>query len=205
MTARGFGLAFDIERTNTTRSGYRPAKYDMGGIQELFGELRLAGFAAALRTGSIAHLTMVGGDEGRYKNDNPINRAVAIRLMLIHDFGIDPNDVDAVPSNSNTLGNVGIIKARSVDGDIVITSHYHVPRALYDIFDAGMLRNIVAAESFLMLEDPTSKNRIIEEICGPAYAMRCAEEIQGIRDKITKSYASRTDATPITFGTGITV
>lgn len=200
MDIQGFGLAFDIERTNATRSGFKPAQYDMGGIQELFGDLRLAGFAAALRLGVIKTLTLVGGDEGRYKNDNPINRAVAIREMLVQDFGIDPSRVDAVPSNSNTLGNVAIIKSRSKDGDVVITSHYHVPRALFDIVDAGMCRHVIAAESYLMLEDPTSKNRIIEEISGPAYAMRCAEEMQGIREKITKTYVSRTDAEPITLG-----
>ncbi len=170
----------------------------MGGIQELFGGLRLSGFAAALRTGAIEKLTVVGGDEGRYKNDNPINRAVAIRLMLIHDFGIDPEQVDAMASNSNTLGNVDIIRAQSVDGDIVITSHYHIPRAAMDIAAAGMSRAMISAEAFLMLEDPAYKDRIIEELDGNSLAMRCGEEIQRMRDKLKGPYRSRTDAKPVT-------
>ena len=206
MLKQGFGLAFDIQRTNNTVSGYEPAKYDMGGIQELFGGLRLAGFAAMVRIGAVDKLTIVGGDEGRYKNDNPINRAVAIRLMLIHDFGIDPQRVDAVPSKSNTLGNVGIIRERSASrDDIVTTSLYHIPRAAMDIAAAGLSLQMIAAEAYMLLEDRSTKDRIIHELGGNALAMRCAEEIQGIADKLDGIYQSRTDATPITIGSGITV
>ena len=206
MHRKGFGLAFDIERTNATRSGYRPAQYDMGGIQELFGDLRLAGFAAMLRLNIVGHLTIVGGDEGRYKHDNPINRAVAIREMLIHDHGIDATRVDAAASNSNTLGNSLIIRQRSTSNeDIVTTSHYHIPRAAMDIAAEGLSLPIIAAEAFMILEDKTSKDRIIHELGGSPLAMRCAEEIQGIAHKLAGTYQSRTDATPITIGSAATV
>jgi hypothetical protein len=200
MDIQGFGLAFDIERTTATRSGYKPARYDMGGIQELFGELRLAGFAAMLRMNIVTKITIVGGDEGRYKNDSPINRAVAIREMLIHDCGIDPARVDAIPSKSNTLGNVGIIRDRTRSpNDIVVTSHYHIPRATMDIAAEGLSLKMIAAEAFMVLEDPTTKDLIIESLGGNALAMRCAEEIQGIAHKLNGSYQSRTDAVPMTF------
>lgn len=202
MSIQGFGLAFDIERTNTTSSGYKPARYDMGGIQELFGELRLAGFAALLRLYIVEKLTIVGGDEGRYKNDHPINRAVAIREMLVNDYGIDPARVEAIPSKSNTLGNVGIIRDRSTSPrDIVVTSHYHIPRAAMDLEAVGLSLTMIAAEAFMVLEDATAKDRIIEELGDNALAMRCAEEIQGIAHKLAGTYQSRTDATPVTFTT----
>lgn len=204
MPRQGFGLAFDIERTNTTASGYRPAQYDMGGIQELFGDLRLAGFAAALRLGVISTITIVGGDEGRYKDDSPINRAVAIREMLIRDFGIDESRVKAVPSKSNTLGNVGIIKDSSQsDDDIVITSHYHIPRAAMDIAAAGLRLQMVAAEAFMVLEDAATKDRIIHELGSNPLALRCAEEIQGIAHKLAGTYKSRTDMSPITISSSV--
>lgn len=199
MNRQGFGLAFDIERTSDTRSGYKPAKYDMGGVQELFGELRLDGFAKALRLGIVDKLTVVGGDEGRYKNDNPINRAVAIREMLIHDHGIDPALVDAVPSKSNTLGNVGIIKERSTsDDDVVISSLYHIPRAAMDIAAEGLKLKMMAAEAYMLLEDPKAKQTIIKALGGNPLAMRYAEEAQGMADKVRGTYKSRTDVTPIT-------
>ncbi len=204
MDIQAFGLAFDIERTNATKSGYRPAQYDMGGIQELFGDLRLDGFAAMLRLNIAKRVTIVGGDEGRYKNDGPINRAVAIRLMLIDDHGIDPARVDAVASKSNTVGNVGIIRERTTsDGDIVTTSHYHIPRAAMDIAAEGLSLKMIAAEAFMVLEDPTTKDRIINALGSNALAMRCAEEIQGIADKLAGTYRSRTDATPISIGTSV--
>ena len=201
MTIQGFGLAFDIERTNATKSGYKPAQYDMGGIQELFGGLRLSGFGAMLRLNIVNHLTIVGGDEGRYKNDSPINRAVAIREMLIHDIGIHPERVSAIGSKSNTLGNVGIIRDTSTStDDIVATSHYHIPRASMDIAAEGLSLKMIAAEAFMVLEDPKTKEYIIDVLGGGALAMRCGEEIQGIAHKLAGTYVSRTDATPITFG-----
>lgn len=196
---QGFGLAFDIERTPDTKSGFRPAKYDMGGVQELFGDVRIDGFAAALRLGIFEKITIVGGDEGRYKNDNPINRAFAIREMLIHDHGIAPSLVDAVPSKSNTLGNVGIIKDRSTsDDDVVVSNLYHLPRAAMDIASAGLRLGMMAAEAYVLLEDPKAKQHIIKALGGGPLAMRYAEEVQGMADKLRGTYQSRTDVTPIT-------
>lgn len=199
--AKGFGLAFDIERTSVLKSGYEPARFDLGSGKELFGTIRLAGFAAMLRLNIVETLTIVGGDEGRYKNDNPINRAVAIREMLIHDLGMDPGRVDAVASKSNTLGNVGIIKDRSTSpDDIVVTNLYHIPRAAMDIAAAGLKLQMIAAEAFVVLEHPDTKEFVIEVFGGGPLAERCAEEIQGIAAKLAGTYQSRTDAAPVTFG-----
>jgi hypothetical protein len=205
--AKGFGLAFDIEKSSRTRSGFAPAPLDLGSGKELFGDLRLQGFAAMLKLGIVSHLTLVGGDEGRYKGETPvINRAAAIREMLVHDHGIAPEIVASAASKSNTLGNVGIIADRSdSDNDIVVTNHYHVPRAALDIANAGLRLRLFAAEAFLLLENPLFKNSLIEQLGGGPLAERCAEEIQGIADKIRGVYQSRTDAAPITFGTSAKV
>lgn len=200
MTRQAFGLAFDIERTPRTLSGYVPAKIDLGSGKELFGDLRLKGFATLLRLNIVDHLTIVGGDEGRYKDtDHPINRANAIRQMLIHDHAIDPANVSYVASKSNTLGNVGIIKDRSTsDDDFVVTSFYHCARAALDIAAAGLRLKLVAAEAFLLLNDRSFKNVLIEQLGGGPLAERCAEEIQGIADKLAGTYQSRTDTAPVT-------
>ena len=203
---QAFGLAFDIQRDPSTRSGFSPAPTDLGAGLELFGPLRLRGFAAMLRMGFVDHLTVVGGDEGRYKNEQPvINRAWAICEMLIHDFGIVPDRVSFVASKSNTLGNVGIIAERTRSPeDIVVTSHYHVPRALMDIEAAGLAVKMRCAEAFILLEDMARKDvlkeEIIAELGGNAKAERDGEEIQGIAQKLEGTYKSRTDAAPIVFG-----
>jgi hypothetical protein len=197
----GFGLAFDIERSSRTRSGFEPAQFDLGSGKDLFGNLRLQGFAAMLQLNIVNTLTIVGGDEGRYKGETPIiNRASAIRLMLVKDYDIDPLRVDAQASKSNTLGNVGIIRDRSTsDDDIVVTNLYHIPRAALDIAAAGLRLKLFAAEAFLLLQNPSFKDAIIERLGGGALAERCGEEIQGIADKIRGTYKSRTDATPVHF------
>lgn len=218
MKRQAFGLAFDIERTTATKSGFRPAQFDLGSGKELFGLVRIAGWAAMIRLDIVDHLTIVGGDEGRYKED-PINRAVAIREMLIRDYEVDASRVDAVPSKSNTLGNVGIIRDRSTSpSDIVVTNLYHIPRAAMDLAAQGLSLPMIAAEAFTLLEAKRGekehnneglfalkKNLLIESLGGGPLAERCAEEIQGIADKLDGSYQSRTDATPVTFGTSAKV
>jgi hypothetical protein len=205
MTRQAFGLAFDIERSSVSQSGYIPAKIDLGSGKELFGDLRLKGFATLLRLNIVDHLTIVGGDEGRYKDtDHPINRANAIRQMLIHDYAIDPANVSYVASKSNTLGNVGIIKDRSTsDDDIVVTNLYHCTRAVLDTAAAGLRLRLIPAEAFLLLKDRSFKNELIERLGGGPLAERCAEEIQGIADKLAGTYQSRTDAVPVTIGSPI--
>ncbi len=200
MNTHGFGLAFDIERTSATKSGFHPAPFDMGAGKELFGDLRLRGFAAMLHLNAVETLTIVGGDEGRYKHENPtINRAEAIRAMLVEDFGIDTSRVYAVASKSNTLGNVGIIRERSRSSDdIVVSNLYHLPRAAMDLAAHGLQVRCIAAEAFLLIADRSCKDAIIESLGGGPLAERYAEEAQGIADKIIGTYQSRTDATPLT-------
>lgn len=213
MERQAFGLAFDVERTSMDPSGYRPAQFDLGSGKELFGSLRISGWAAMMRLNIVDRLTIVGGDEGRYKNDNPINRAVAIREMLIKGYEIDASRVDAVPSKSNTLGNVGIIRDRSTSsGDIVVTNLYHIPRAAMDIAANGLSLQMIAAEAFTLLEAKRQakersdqdffeikKNMLIDSLGGGPLAERMAEELQGIADKLDGTYQSRTDAAPVTF------
>ena len=200
-----FGLAFDIEK-GPTNSGFWPAQIDLGAGKELFGDLRLEGFAALLSSDYAETLVLAGGDEGRYKNATPvINRAAAIREMLIGDFNIAPDRVLSFPSRSNTGGNIAIIKSVMTDRGLagadcaLISNHYHIPRALLDLYAAGINMRAYPAESFLLLEDAARKNDLIERLGGGPLAERCAEEIQGIADKIRGTYKPRTDAAAVTF------
>jgi hypothetical protein len=104
-----FGLAFDVEKTSDRPSGFKPARVDFTVGRELYGELRLSGFAAALECGFTQKLIIVGGLEARYPDEN-VGRAVAIRQMLIEDFGADAHRVDTLLSPANTAGNVAAIK-----------------------------------------------------------------------------------------------
>jgi len=192
-----FGLAFDIEKDPTNASGFKPALMDLGAGLELFGELRLWGFASLLLGGYARKLIVVGGNEGRYKDERPvINRAEAIRQMLIHDHGVLPDKVEAIPSASNTGGNIAIIKKRGRGRFAVVSNHYHLPRAAMDMTAAGITAPLIPAESFWLLEDRSHKDMLIDLLDGGPLAQRVAEEIQGIADKLGGTYAPRTDVAP---------
>lgn len=198
-----FGLAFDIEKEPGRRSGFKPASFDMGVGKELFGDLRLEGFAAALKTGFADEIVLAGGDEGRYKNETPvINRAWAIREMLIHDFGIDPRRVQSFASKSNTLGNVGIIRdfmgqsKKPLSECGLMSNLYHLPRAHLDIVAHDVPLRLFAAESLLLIEQPAIKNDLVQRLGEGPLAERMVEEIGGIADKIRGAYQSKTDAKP---------
>lgn len=203
-TRNVFGLAVDIVKTSQTKSGFEPAPFDLGAGEALFGSLRLDGFAALLRIGFAEHLTLAGGDEGRYKNETPhINRAWAIREILIHDYGIDPERVSYAPSNSNTGGNIIAIRGKIEEMQLdpnhcrVVTSHYHVSRAYMDLQEAKLNIPVYSAEAFWLLEQAGRKNLLIERFGGDDLAKRVAVEINGIADKIRGTFKSRTDASAV--------
>lgn len=206
MQRQAFGLAFDVRKASTTKSGFEPAPYDLGAGVELFGPLRLRGWAAMMRLNFVDTITIVGGDEGRYAGETPVvNRASAIREMLIHDCGIEASRVDAVASKSNTRGNIGIIADRTTSrDDIVVTNHYHIPRTFEMLWEARVPLLARAAEAFIILAEfsrkEALKEEIIAELGGNPIAIRLGDEIQGIAQIINKTYVSRTDAAPVSFG-----
>jgi hypothetical protein len=203
-----FGLAFDIEKAPERKSGFKPAQLDLGAGKELFGDLRLDGFASLLRIGFAQRLVIVGGNEGRYKNETPvINRAAAIREMLLHDYGIPSDRVTSFVSNSNTGGHIAIIGKRMEQsalgwGDCaVVSNHYHLPRAFLDLAAGNLPIPIYPAEAFWLLEDERRKNDLIERLGGGALAERVAEEVQGIAHKLRGTYKPRTDAPAVSIPT----
>lgn len=196
-----FGLAFDIEKSPNRKSGFKPAQFDLGARKELFGDIRLEGFAALLQIGFAETLVIVGGNEGRYKDDAPIiNRAAAIREMLVHDFGISPDRVFSIASNSNTGGNIVAIvermngKALSWKECAVVSNFYHIPRASLDLAAAKLELPLYPAEAFWFLENEDRKLELITRLGGGSLAERIAEEVQGIADKLRGTYKPRTDA-----------
>lgn len=204
------GLAFDIERDSRRKSGFRPAETDLGSNRALFAELRLEGFAAALATGFAEKLIIAGGDESRYKSETvtidgeerPINRAWAIREMLIHDCGIDPSRVEAFSSRSNTGGNIAIFRSVIEGGHIgpshcgLVTNHYHLPRASMDLVVNDLRMPLFAAEALILVGRPDCKDLIVHNLGGGPLAERIGEELAGIADKIRGTYAPRTDVAP---------
>jgi uncharacterized SAM-binding protein YcdF (DUF218 family) len=167
----------------------------------MFGEARLEGFAALLRAGFAKRLIIVGGDEGRYRGEVPvINRAWAIRQMLVADAGVDPDRVLSIPSSSNTGGNIAIIKELvgaeklAFEDVAVVTSHYHALRAVLMMAAGGLPLPVYPAEAFALLEDTVTKEWLVAQFGGGPLAERMGEEIQGIADLIRGTYTPRTDA-----------
>lgn len=195
-----FGLAFDVEKDPLRPSGFKPAAIDLGSGKAMFGEARLEGFAALLRAGFAKRLIIVGGDEGRYRGEVPvINRAWAIRQMLVNDCGIREELVGSFASNSNTGGNITIIK-RELEAsgltpdDVVVTSHYHVPRAAQMMAKEGLVLPVISAEAFVLLEGIVTKEELVNRhFGGGPLAERLGEEIQGMADLIRGTYVPRTD------------
>jgi hypothetical protein len=205
------GLAFDVQRKGGGGNAFQPARFDLGAGKELFAELRLRGFAAALRKDIALTLIIAGGDEGRYKHETPpVNRAEAICEMLLRD-GIDAVRVEAWPSRSNTGGNIDIFARKIRESGIaardfaLMTNLYHLPRAQWDMARAGLQEvALVPAESAILYEVPKEeldmqKELLISELGGGPLAERMVEEAAGIADKLRGTYVSRTDAAPANF------
>lgn len=198
------GLAFDIEKAHT-RSGFRPAKVDLGAEKNLFADLRLEGFAALLRLGFTETLMIFGGNEKRYHGETvnvsgkkvPLNRGWAIAQMLIQDYGIPEWKVGSSFSLGNTVGNIEAIRQTvGKRQSVVVSNHYHLPRAALDLYAVGLQFPLYAAEAFWLLEDESRKNTLIQRLGGNAYAERVAEEIQGIAHKLAGAYTPRADKAP---------
>lgn len=189
-----FGLAFDIEKSLETRSGFQPARIDLGAAKDLFGQLRLEGFAALLELGFADKLIVTGGIEGRYKEEG-IPRARAIIEMLEKDFGIPKNRLGFLVSASNTGGNVQAIKKYAGDHSrpVVVSNLYHLPRSAIDFAGNQHGVSLLPAESFILIKDRSSKESMIERFGGGPLAERIVEEIQGVTDKLLGTYQARTD------------
>lgn len=197
-----FGLAFDVikDPDSEKKSGFIPAPKDLGAGKELFGDLRLKGFAALLRIGFTKRLVIVGGNEGRYKNEIPvINRAWAIREMLIHDFDVNPDQVFSVASNSNTGGNIAAIEAwikekmLKMNDCAIVSNHYHLPRVIIDLFLKGLIIPTYSAEAFSLVQDEACKNSLICNLGSGGLAERMVEEMQGIAHKLKGTYKPHTN------------
>lgn len=185
-------LGFFIEEAPERESGFKPAEYDRGGKQ--FREICLAGLAALLRLSFAKRLIVVGGVEISIPD---VNRAWAIREMLVQDFWADPKRVEIVECPPNTLGNIQAISKLTESnfalGECgIVTSFYHIPRVSLDLVAADLPIPIYPAEAFLLVENEDRKSEIIRELGDGPLAERVGEELQGIADKLCGSYKPRT-------------
>jgi len=199
------GLAFDIVKDEDTPderafpvSGLKPARLDAGASKELFADLRLEGFAKLLELRFVDKLVVFGGDESRYKGQEPvINRAESITKMLEYDFDIPRERLGHFASRSNTIGNVEAIKKQVGKKEgLVVTNHYHIPRAHRMLWKAGVRVPLLPAEAFILLADRSRKESIYKRLGEGPLADRMVEEIQGIADDIIDAYVPRTDVVP---------
>jgi hypothetical protein len=197
-----FGLAFDIEKAADRKSGFKPADVDLSSRLNLFGILRLEGFAAALQSGFAERIILVGGLEGRYPEE-AIGRAIAIRKMLLEDYDIPSARVDALQSPPNTGGNIDTIrngireKGLVTNACALLSSHYHLPRVQMDLQAANLALRVYPAEAFLLLKSETPEERkalkrqLIIRFGAGSLAERMVQEVNGIADKIGGVYASQ--------------
>lgn len=190
-----FGLAFDVEKASDRKSGFKPAEFDLGAGKNLFGDIRLDGFAALLKSNFAEKLVVVGGIEGRYKGEN-IPRARAITDMLHKDHGIPTSRLGYLVSASNTGGNIEMIR-REVGGrsaPVVVSNHYHLPRAGIDFDEKSLRASLLPAESFILIHNPDEKEHLVERLGGGPLAERVVTEARGVADKLLGVYKPRTDA-----------
>jgi hypothetical protein len=194
-----FGLACDVQKARGQVNQFRAADGELSTGKKLFGDLRLEGFAALLKTGFAERLIVVGGAEARYK-DEQIGRACAVREILLRDLGVDAERVEALHSEPSTSGNVAavkrIVEERSLRSNdcAVVSSHYHLPRVHMDLWANDLLVPIFSAEAFSLLarEDPKErliyKDQMIRRFGQGALAQRMVDEIGGIADKMRGIY-----------------
>jgi hypothetical protein len=198
-----FGLSFDVEGALANSSGFKAAEFDYSSRKALFGDLRLYGFAAALNTGFVEKLVIVGGTEARY--DGHINRAVKIRDMLVKDLGMSPGRIEALPSGASTAENIAAIGSLMDKLELapsaceVISNHYHLPRIHFDLVQKGLPLRLVPAEAFWLFESRTDSvwvertNYLISRFGTGQIAERLVGEIIGIADKMKGTYTTRSE------------
>jgi uncharacterized SAM-binding protein YcdF (DUF218 family) len=196
-------LAFDIEKSGSTASGYEPAEYQLTewGSIPLFSKIRLEATAAAYHLGIAKQAVIFGGVEKRYQPAESIGRADAIRQMLIHDYDVSPDWVASVTTKPNTQGNIESIRSwrgrRPWNSLNALTNHYHIPRASRPFSTAGIPLVFHAAEEILLLTAEGGDERKIlrsklGEDFGQDLAWRSVMEANGMADEKLKAYTPQT-------------
>jgi hypothetical protein len=175
----GFLFAFDIERTDDTKSGFKPAERHFGSGpaptylgDKLYADLRINGALAALRLGVVKRLVIPGKDEKRYAGeiirvdgrDMPLYQGYIIRKMLIEDHDVPADMVDWVPSSGDT-GNAAAAMNGHIQGRLLefldmriifITNLYHCERAREMLVAEGVERmffpTMFSAESLILMQ-----------------------------------------------------
>src|SRR3989344_6129317 len=118
-----FGLTCNMERAHTP-GGFQPALIHPPSGEELFGEARIVGFAAFMRMHSSAKLMLLGGQEP----GKSFHESHAIREVLVAEYGIEASRIVACISGYGTAEAVDYIVCTACEGDVVISSCYHLRR-----------------------------------------------------------------------------
>ncbi len=183
----------------------------------LLGDLRLRGWVAALLGGYAQKLIVVGGYEEIPASDgfdlvdpflnsgdavSRVPRGYAICHALQHQYGVPADKLEWRLSKPNTQGNAAVIErilsADEVQGaHLVSSNHYHLPRAMMNIQDAGLEGvGCIPAEAYLLAVTERGSEgceRVKKELLGRfgpgPLSERVIAELTGVADALNGCYA----------------
>jgi hypothetical protein len=197
----GFGFAFDIDASPITKSGFQPADLHKDTGLELGGDLRLAGFAAALKSCAVEHLTVIGRDEPRMPS---VNQADAIVQMLHHDYGIPLERLAAHRSgdikgdtalDAKIISEIISLHGYALTDCVGLSSMYHTWRVDLNLYLQRVPILVLPAEAFILLAapDPDERDAGILKIKESTIKSldRYIAELTGVGRLIDGSYSAR--------------
>lgn len=197
--SRAFCFGFPVEKTSTTKSGWKPI---YGDKQPLFADLRITGWAAALQTGQVDILHPLGYFEDRYPEEK-ILRPEVQKLILVNDYGVDPAMVEPMQTEANTWDHLVVMKQVMKEQRIgprecvIITNHYHDVRSSLFALMADLPGIwVFPAEAFLLEAGVRSRDDLVREFGGGDYAKTVVAEIGGIADILGGRYQIKPSGTP---------
>lgn len=195
-----FGLACNIERTTETLSGFRAKDVHGPSQEQLFGQPRLADFAAMLKSGFTKQIVFLGAAE---KDDGePFQQGDAMVTIVEQDYGAPTGLCRNADSGYGTNEAASYIRKIAAEEDIDLndtmfsTSHYHVPRFHVLTRENGLLLRSVPAEAFYLLDHTDQEGnreegiieKLIDELGGNGYAKRTVNELIGISRMVAGLY-----------------
>lgn len=188
-----FGLTCNVVRADTP-SGFLPARVHPTSGEELFGEARIAGFAAMLRMGYVQNVVLLGGEDA----GGGFHESQAIRDILMKEHGVDGSRIIALVSGYGTAEAVDYVaREASRSNAVVVSSFYHLPRIrkLLELRRAYFVP-CMEAEALFLLEggkeqEQARAQELLRMFGGGSYARRTVSEIVGIAHLGAGTYAPK--------------
>jgi hypothetical protein len=152
-----FLLGFEVALDSSTRSGFGLALADAKGRGYMLGDVRMEAAVALSEARRAEKIVILGMKQ---LTEGALDSAVGIAEMLVHDYGVDPKQVEAYPEDTKTTrGNLEAIRKSFNEGGFkkgeacVLTNLHHCPRTQAFIRDLGLEDldlEVLPAESVLL-------------------------------------------------------